>query len=69
MPCVRDVAPSASAPHEGRADDDAVGVRGDLGGLVAGGDAEADADRQVGDRAGAGDQRRRPRRRRWRGRR
>jgi hypothetical protein len=33
--------------HEGRADDHAVGVRRDLGGLVAVADAEADADGQV----------------------
>ena len=40
--------PSEQLAHERRADDHAVGERGDLGRLLAVGDAEADADRQVG---------------------
>ena len=44
-------------PHERRADDHAVGVRRDLGGLVAVADAEPDPDREVGGGAGAGDER------------
>ena len=48
---------------EGRADDHPVGVRRDLGRLVAVADAEPDADRQVGGRAGCG--RRAGRRGRW----
>ena len=43
-------------PDEGRADDDAVGVGRDLGGLGAGRDAEPDADRQVGGAADPGDE-------------
>ncbi len=49
--------------HEGRADDHAVGERSDVGGLVAGADAEADTDGQVGGRRGCG--RRAGRRGRW----
>src|SRR4051812_21263358 len=41
--------------HEGTADDDAVRERADRAGLLAGRDAEADADREVGRRAQAGD--------------
>ena len=41
------------AAHQRGPDDDAVGEGGHLGGLGAGGDPEPDADRQVGDRAGA----------------
>ena len=45
---------SSSARDEGRADDDAVGEGGDLGGLGAGRTPEPDADRQVGVRRGCG---------------